>query len=669
MSKNKQQSKKLTQTFAAGKPLPTPTKSLPAAAGKLSNPLLLSAILAAFSFLLYANTLGHEYTLDDAIVITDNMFTQEGVSGIPGLFKYDTFYGFFKEEGKAALVSGGRYRPLTPAMFALEVELFGLKPFAGHLFNLLWYALTVVVLFALLRQLFIYKTDADRAGFIAFAAALLFAAHPVHTEVVANIKGRDEIIALLGSVAALWCALKAYEQKADIGWSILGGFCFFLALLSKENAITFLAILPLTFYYFTKAKASDVVLLILPAFLASAAFLAIRFSIVPPPGDPPMELMNNPFLKFSGDRYVPLEAGEQLATILYTFGEYLRLLVFPHPLTHDYYPRHVEVISLGNKQALLSFLAYLGMGIYAILGLKKKDPISYGILFYLITFSIVSNWFFPVGTNMAERLIFMPSAGFAVVVAVLLDRMQKKWGATPAWAILAGIALIFCIQTLVRNPAWKDNLTLFTTDIKVSKNSAKLCNAVGGELFVQSTKEKNETKRAAMLNEAVRNLENAVRIHPHYKNAYLLLGNCYNNLKLYEKSIASYDMALKLDPDYEEASDNLGITYREAGLYFGETERNPQKALEYIEKAYATRPEEYETLRLLGVAYGSMGKIDKALDFFLKALAQEPENAMANYNVGISYQYSGNQEQAALFLAKAEKIEPGIVQKMQKGGK
>ena len=655
--------------FKTQSPPPAAQKPLPAPAGKFSNPLLLSAVLAAISFLLYANTLGHDYTLDDAIVITDNMFTQKGVSGIPGLFQYDTFYGFFKEEGKAALVSGGRYRPLTPAMFALEVQLFGLKPFAGHLFNLFWYALAVVVLFALLRQLFLYKTDANRAGFIAFAAALFFAAHPVHTEVVANIKGRDEIIALLGSLAAVWCALKAHEQKAEVfRWSLLGGFCFFLALLAKENAITFLAILPLTFYYFTNAKGSAIALRTLPVFAAALLFLAIRFSIVPPPGKPPMELMNNPFLKFAVDRYVPLEFGEQLATIVYTLGEYLRLLVFPFPLTHDYYPRHVDVMNWGNSQVTLSLLLHLALAAYAILGMKKKDPVSYGIWFYLLTLSIVSNLFFPVGTNMAERLIFMPSVGFVLAAAVLLDRAKMKWDATPAWSIFAGITLIFGIQTILRNPAWKDNLTLFTTDIEVSKNSAKLCNAVGGELFVQSTKKENESRRVAMLNEAVPHLENAVRIHPHYKNAYLLLGNCYNNLKMYEKSIASYGMALKLDPDYKEATDNLGITYREAGLYFGETEHNPQKALEYIEKAYATRPDEYETLRLLGVAYGSMGKIDKALEFFGKALAQKPEDAMANYNLGISYQYSGNPEQAALYLAKAEKIEPGITRKMSNPG-
>ncbi|NUO01990.1 MAG: tetratricopeptide repeat protein [Saprospiraceae bacterium] len=661
MAKNKQQNKRQPQTPAANTALPAPV-------GKFSNPLRLAAILAAVSFLLYANTLGHDYTLDDAIVITDNMFTQKGISGIPGLFQYDTFYGFFKEEGKAALVAGGRYRPLTPAMFAVEVQLFGLKPFAGHLFNVLWYMLTVVVLFALLRQLFLFKTNADRAGFIAFVAALIFAAHPIHTEVVANIKGRDEIIALLGSLAAVWCALKAHEQPSGaLRWHLLGGVSFFLALLSKENAITFLAVLPLTFYYFTNAKGSSIAKLTVPVVAATVLFLAIRFSIVPPPGKPPMELMNNPFLKYS-DRgyYVQFSYGEQLATIIYTLGEYLRLLVYPHPLTHDYYPRHVEIMNWEKWQVSVSMLLHIGLAVYAVIGLLKKELVSYGILFYLLTLSIVSNLFFPVGTNMAERLIFMPSAGFALAVAVLLDRAHTRWGATPALSLLAGVIFLFGLQTILRNPVWKDNLTLFTTDIAVSKNSAKLCNAVGGELYVQSTKEKNETKRMEMLNEAVQHLENAVRIHPQYKNAYLLLGNCYNNLKVYEKSIASYKMALLIDPVYKEATDNLGITYREAGLYYGETEKNPRKALEFIEKAYETRPDEYETLRLLGVAYGSMGNIEKAIEFFAKALAQKPEDAMANYNLGISYQYGGNAEQAALYMAKAEKIEPGIVQKMSR---
>lgn len=163
------------------------------------------------SILLYANTLSHDYTQDDAIVIYDNMFTTEGFSGISGLLKYDTFYGFFKEEGKASLVSGGRYRPLTPVMFAVGWQLFGKNPFIGHLWNLLFYAIIGLLIFELIRR-FSPRKRIDWT-IIAFVSALLFVAHPVHTEVVANIKGRDEIMTLLGALISLITAIKAFQTK------------------------------------------------------------------------------------------------------------------------------------------------------------------------------------------------------------------------------------------------------------------------------------------------------------------------------------------------------------------------------------------------------------------------------------------------------------------------
>ena len=133
-------------------------------------------IIGLFAFALYANTLFHQFTQDDAIVIYDNMFTTDGIGGIPGLLKYDTFYGFFKEAGKSQLVAGGRYRPLTPILFALEWELFGKSPFIGHLLNILFYALTCIVLYLTLLKLF--KKNASQSFVFSLIATLLFAAHP-----------------------------------------------------------------------------------------------------------------------------------------------------------------------------------------------------------------------------------------------------------------------------------------------------------------------------------------------------------------------------------------------------------------------------------------------------------------------------------------------------------
>jgi hypothetical protein len=193
--------------------------------------------------LLYANSLFFDYAVDDAIVIYDNEFTTKGVAGIPALLKYDTFRGFFKVEGKENLVAGGRYRPLTPIMYAIEVQLFAPKKrdangqvvkdkdgdtvydpnedgklnmvkFIGHLVNVLLYGLTGVVLFWLLLKMLAkdgrLSVAQGYAPFVALGATLLFMVHPVHTEVVANVKGRDEIVSLLGSLAALYLSLKAF---------------------------------------------------------------------------------------------------------------------------------------------------------------------------------------------------------------------------------------------------------------------------------------------------------------------------------------------------------------------------------------------------------------------------------------------------------------------------
>ncbi len=655
------------------KKVTTKVKSVPSdnTIGFLANRRLHCILIFLLGFVLYANTLFHDYTQDDAIVIYDNMFTTQGISGIPGILKNDTFYGFFKEEGKANLVSGGRYRPLTLVMFAIEYSIFGNNPFFGHLINILLFGLTGVLLYLLILKLLAPKKTSNYAAFVALATALLFVAHPIHTEAVANIKGRDEILTLLGSLAAVYFCLKAYYEEKVI-WGIVAAGIFFLSLFSKENAITFLAIIPLAFYIFTKAKTSYIAKIMVPFLVATFLFLGIRSAVIGMQfGGEPMELMNNPYLKIEGNRYVPFTAGERSATICYTLGKYVQLLFFPHPLTHDYYPRHVEIMKWGNWKVLLSLMLHLAMIVFALWGLKKKNHLAFGILFYLITLSIVSNIVFPIGTNMAERFMFMPSVGFCFVVAILLYKLSQKMASKeqlsfkqlyPGLGVAMLVSLLFAVKTISRNTVWKDNYTLFTTDVHTSQRSAKLLNAVGGELTTLSAKEKNEGKREAMLTESITYLNKALKIHPNYKNTYLLLGNTYNYLEQYEPSISSYNKALQLDPNYKDAKNNLGITYRNAGRFYGEKKGDLQKSLQYLTKAHELRPDEYETLRLLGVAYGIGGDNVKAIDFFTKATKVQPENADAMFNLASAYFHGGNQAKGEEYRQKALALDPNIEQ-------
>lgn len=631
-------------------------------------------LIFSLGFLLYVNTLGHQYTQDDAIVITDNMFTTQGFSGIGGILQYDTFYGFFKEEGKANLVAGGRYRPFSLLTFAIEYAIFGQNPLISHLLNALLFGGTCVLLYLVLFLAFPPKKYGTQAYWIALISALIFAAHPLHTEAVANIKGRDEILSLLGSLGALWLALKAFQQK-QFALHFAGAGVLFLALLSKENAITFVAIIPLTLYFFNNTKINDLFKATLPYLGAAVLFMVIRSSILGLSlGSPGTELMNNPFLELENGRYVAIAQGEQFATVFYTLGKYIQLLFLPHPLTHDYYPRHIELMQFSNPKVLLSFAIYLGLLVFSIRGLLKKDPLAYAILFYLVTLSIVSNLFFPIGTNMAERLLFMPSVGFCLAIAILLYRLaillNKKKALSDFKQLqpVLIIALIFIVglsaKTFLRNKAWKDNYTLFTTDIQTSKNSAKLRNAVGGELINQFYNHENAALKESKIREAVGHLQEAVRIHPLYKNAYLLLGNAHYYLNEFDPSIAAYQKALNLDGGYTEALKNIGIAYRDAGKFYGEQQGDLNKALQYLNQAISYQPNDYETLRLLGVANGVGGNPQLALEYFTKAAEANPTSADAWYNLGTAHLSIGNDEQGNAFRQKAIGIDPQVVQRM-----
>jgi protein O-mannosyl-transferase len=645
-----------------------------------NNILLQSGLIFAFAFLLYANTLTHDFTLDDAIVITDNMFTQQGIKGVGGILSNDTFFGFFKVEGKDALVSGGRYRPMTLVVFAFLYQ-FGTSPFLFHFFTVLLFASTCVVLYRTLLKLLappdvINQPKAPywaQAGpMIAWLATVLFAAHPIHTEVVANIKGCDEILTLLGCLSTLYFTLKAWDTQQS-KWALAAGVSFFIACLSKENAAAFVVLIPLALWFFRGASQSPANASIwkfsLPVFISFAAFFLLRGSILHWRfGGEPMELMNNPFLKLEGNQWVKFAPAERLATILYTLGKYVQLLFVPHPLTHDYYPRQIGIMSFRNPFVLISLALYGFMGYWALSGFKRRDPFSFGILLYLLPLGIVSNLVFPIGTNMGERFAFMPSVGFCLLIALFLSKFLKQ-NQTLVLGLFGGVILLFSIKTFVRNFAWSSNETLFMTDAGVSVNSAKLQNACGGVLFDRATKEKNSEKQSVLCMEAIPHLDQAIKIYPNYKDAYISRGGAHFVLKEYPEAIADYRRAIQLAPDDVKLKTYLALALRDGGKYYGEQKADIQNAFKCFEESWQLNPKDPETARLMGVGYGLSGKTEEAIKWFEKAVEVAPKEAGFLWDLGLAYSASGNLAKGEELRRQAMAIDPTIAQKRSKGGR
>jgi len=169
------------------------------------NRFYIYGIIVLFAFILYGNTIPNDYALDDAMVITDNKYTQKGIEGIKNIFLYDSFKGF--SETYLNGVAGGRYRPLSIATFAFEHQFFGNNPHISHFINVCLYAITCVLLFIILSALLKKFSQSSWYNSIPFIASVLFLAHPVHTEVVANIQFLDELLSLPFSFIRLWFML------------------------------------------------------------------------------------------------------------------------------------------------------------------------------------------------------------------------------------------------------------------------------------------------------------------------------------------------------------------------------------------------------------------------------------------------------------------------------
>ena len=617
-------------------------------------------IVAILAFVIYLNTLGHEFVLDDAIVVSENVFTQDGLAGWDDLLTKDTFYGFFQAD-KGNLVSGGRYRPLSPMLFALIYQFFGNNPFIYHLFNILIYAACCYLVFLffnyLLRRLRIKNHD-----IIAFFGALFFALHPVHTEVVANIKGADEILSTMGGLACLIFLLRyhQYRRTKDLALVLL---TFFLSLLSKENTVTLLGIAPMTWWMVSPKtglkKAVKPMLFLGTTFLI---YFIIRGSVL---GwntlTTPMELMNNPFLKYEGSSLIAFSASEKLGTNFFTLIKYIQLLIFPHPLIHDYYPRQIPIYSMTQIWPLISLVAHIGLAGWALLKIRQRSIWAYGILFYLMAMSITSNFVFPVGTNMSERFLFFPSVAFCLLAGYAIQRLMQQQRIA-GWIALGIICTLMMLKTVTRNMDWKDNYTLFNTDVKRAPNSAKLRNAAAGStidhMIANIQRLRNDEEKYAIMDDALEHLDVALRIHPKYKGAHLLRGNAFMYKDEFDNAVSAYEGALRVDPAYGEAKNNLSIALRQSGREYGEKKNDFVKSLELLKRSYELNANDSETIRLLGVAYGMNGRHNKAIEFFSELVKREPQNANFWKMLGTAYHNNGQPDERDRVLSKAKEIDP-----------
>lgn len=600
---------------------------------------IVGLLAAALGAVIYLNTVGHQYTLDDFSIIVENWVTKGGLKNLGTIFSTEYRFGSWNSVGSL-------FRPVPLTMFAFEWQMAPDNPALGHWINIFTYSLLGWVLWITFRRVL-----ADYPPILPALAVLLFIAHPIHTEVVANIKSRDEMLSLLGPLAAIYGVWRYLENK-NIRWLLAALFFFAIGQFSKEGAITFLAIIPLTLWFFTKKTVGEIIRISALFLIPAVIFLLIRHRVLSSQeGAETFSILDNFIVGAKNP-------ADRLASALMMCGKYLQMLVFPHPLVHELGYSQLKPISFGDWRPLVSLLLYGGMLGWALWQLPKRHILSYAILFYLITFSLFSNVLITIGTSYGERLLFTPSFGYTLALAWFIFKVFKLQNTselwqlgskgTMAWTVAGAIILAYSLKTVIRNPAWYDSNSLYTADIQNAPNSAKMNYHYGLELVKQGMDDAGDkvTDRA-LVEKGMARYSRAIEIFPEYHDAYGSRGVAYFRLGDMDKALADYQMCLKYRPNDAKALSNMGF------IYFARND------LANAEKVYRESikwdPRFIDARRNLGAVLAINKRFPEAIEQWQEALKYEPQNPTLLQYIGSAYRDMGQPEKAQPWLERAER--------------
>lgn len=540
-------------------------------------------------FILYGNSLGNKYAIDDDYVTVTN-FPEKGKAYVPNNeLAAKGFKGILKiwrvryaHDGESTF----DYRPVTSSSFAIEYGLFGQNPFVSHLINVLLYALSIVVLFCVMMLLFeTYKNKLLLSTLIAFIFLIL----PIHTEVVNNLKSRDEILAFLFPLFAFWYCLKAH-QKFSFLYLLLIVLFFFLGLYSKRSAMIFLGIIPLSLVLFRKVNIRHIAVAAGILIVLAAITVFFKQQLLSESVYRKFYHFENPMLTEHANLF------EKLVAMVKTLGFYMKFSFIPYPFRNYYGTNVVDITTKPDLNLVLGIL-FLGGSLWYYL--KSKNRIFlYGFLLFMGGILPFANLLIPVAGVVGERLAYNASFGISVMSATLIlplfksveDLSFAKLFKKPALYFLP-LVVFYTFAIWMRNANWKDKTTLFEHDIEHLELSAKANSMLGNEYFEQLRTGKSK----------------------------------YQPPVLVQKALANYQLAIKNDSSFYSAYNNAGV------LYFSYLQNLPE-AERYLKLGLKTRPVYPQAYENLGNLYRHQNKTDEALKAYLKSIEQNPKQ----YNAYVS---------------------------------
>jgi tetratricopeptide (TPR) repeat protein len=589
----------------------------------------LLAALCAITLLAYANSFGMDLAMDSAQMIHhDQRIRRMSVDNLNLIVRQEYWYTGFS----------GLYRPVTTVSLLFNYAVLGNGDNATgyHWVNFLLHLGNVWLVYALSLRLL-------RQAWPAFFAAALWAVHPIGTESVTNIVGRADELAAMAVLGGLLLYIRSMAMGSRrAAWAAVALFAVAtVGVFSKENAAVLLGLMLLWAISFGIGERRQGVLRRVPAWAAVSASLVLSWWVRRLVFDP----LPLPVYGFLDNPIVGADFWAARLTAIKVIGLDLWLLVWPLHLTCD---RSYNQIPLAGWSDPFAWLALVVVGAILALALARyrKDRLIFCAAgFFGITLLPASNLLFPIGSIMAERFLYLPSAGFAIAVVALAYRLGRPRLTT---AVLAAVIALFAFRTFARNYDWKDDLTLTSTDVQTAPQSFKLHLNLADALF----------KR-----DAVRNIDRAIQesetawgivrslppglippLTPSNLGAYYGAKGDFMGGMLTAQGRALYQKSLAVLLRAREADSAIGKIYDEALRAHGK----PLTARLRFQPLYWN----------LGRTYARLGHNVEALEAYRHARSLNPAERLSYDAISDTYLASGNLESAAIALVEKTLVIP-----------
>lgn len=607
----------------------------------LKHKLYAALIIFLCGFLLYVNTYPNGYAFDDSFVTAQNPVVRKGLSGIAEIIR--TPYATIKD-------LNFDYRPLVKISFAIEYELFGENPHISHLLQALLYAGCCLFLFFVLIRIF-----PSYNILLPFTAALLFAAHPIHTEVVAGLKSRDELICFFFCLCTIYYLIRGWTENRKYFY-LIAFLLFPFAILGKLSGMILIAWIPLLLYYVKPIKRYRSLIMISAGFLIMSLLIAgaIKLWVFSPANE-----LSRKFHYVENPLAGTKDAFLYMGTALNCLWFYLKKLIIPHPLGWYY---GYNMIAVENPWAIipvLSLTIHTVLFVWAIYGLPKRSPYSLAILLYLTAIAPFINIISILPGIVAERVTFFASVGFCLALALLIlkltgiDIKNKSLKLNPLFSIVTvTVLLLYSVKVISRNTDWKDTETIFSRDIAYLNNSVEAHEKYGLLLQRNYRRTDNPARDAWMIEEAFRQYKRALKIMPHNAESLSRIGEIFAiTYKNPDQALSYYKQALAFDP-----IDKARIYFDMAYCYDLKNDYKP--AIEHYHTTMQLDPGYIAAWQNLSVLYSRMGMNDSAILYNRVLLERDIHSEYGNSNMGFFFKKMGEMDSARYYFNKALAINP-----------